>query len=93
MIKFANSEFIFAIRGPKLAWESVQDKFSKHKIGGFFFYLHPWNDLEWSNEGANSPRPINLGYVLTFNPYHKAVEGIKRKFLCLVRIGNELSIF
>jgi len=39
MIKFANFEFIFAIRGPKLAREGAQDKFFKHKIGDFFFFL------------------------------------------------------
>jgi len=46
MIKFANSEFLLAIRGPKLAWRGLEDKFFKHKIGSLFFYLHPWNALE-----------------------------------------------
>jgi len=58
MIKFANFEFIFAIRGLKLAMGGVEDKFFKHKIGGFFFYLHLWNDLELPSKGANSPRPL-----------------------------------
>jgi len=36
MLKFLNFEFIFAIRGLKLAKRSVQGKLIKHKIGGFF---------------------------------------------------------
>jgi len=41
MIKFANFEFIFAIRGPKLAWrhEEIQN-FKQHKIG-VHFYIYP----------------------------------------------------
>jgi len=35
MIKFANTKFIFGIRGPKLATGGMQDKIFKHKIGGF----------------------------------------------------------
>jgi len=41
MIEFANSKFIFAIKGPKLARKVNKKKNLKHNIGGFFFYLHP----------------------------------------------------
>jgi len=41
MIKFANFEFIFAIRGPKLVIRVVLDKLVKHKIGGSFILLAP----------------------------------------------------
>jgi len=34
MIKFGNLEFVFAIKGSKLARRSVEDKLIKHKIGG-----------------------------------------------------------
>jgi len=53
MIKFANLEFIFAIRGPKLAWRSIEDKLIKHKIGGLLFYRHPWNDLGGTSKGVS----------------------------------------
>jgi len=59
MIKFANFEFTFAIRGPKLAGNGVVDKLIKHKIG-FFFYMHPWNDFGGTNKGVSSPRPWNV---------------------------------
>jgi len=35
-IKFANFEFTYAIRGPKLARQGVQGKLIKNRIGGFF---------------------------------------------------------
>jgi len=57
MIKFANFEFIFAIKCPKLTRRGVQGKLIKHKIGGYLFYLHPWNDLEEPSKGASLPRP------------------------------------
>jgi len=41
MIKFANSEFILVIRGPKLAKRGVQCRLIKHKIVGFSLHLHP----------------------------------------------------
>jgi len=41
MIKFANSEFIFAIRDPKLAKNGIPDKLIKHKIGGLFILPVP----------------------------------------------------
>jgi len=37
MTKFENFEFIFAIRGPKLARRDIQDTFFKHKIGSLLF--------------------------------------------------------
>jgi len=55
MIKFANSEFIFAIRGPKLAWRGVQDKIIKPPIGSFFFYLHP--GMIWSGRARGPVHP------------------------------------
>jgi len=58
MIKFANSKFIFAIRGPKLARRNIEDKFIKHKIGDLLFYMHPWNDFTRTNNGGNSSRPM-----------------------------------
>ncbi len=41
MIKFANFEFILAIRGPKFARRHIEGKLMKFKIGGLFFYMHP----------------------------------------------------
>jgi len=41
MIKFANFEFIFAIKGPKLAKRGVENKLIEHKIGGLFFTCTP----------------------------------------------------
>jgi len=61
MIKFANFEFIFAIRGPKLARRGVVDKLIKHKVGGLFFYLHPWNEFGGMNEGVSSPAHFRVG--------------------------------
>jgi len=37
MIKFANFEFIFGIKGLKLAMRGVVDKLRRHKIGGLCF--------------------------------------------------------
>jgi len=55
MIKLSNFEFIFAIKGPKLAMRIVQGKFVEYKIGGFLFYLYPWNDWEGQARGPIHP--------------------------------------
>jgi len=56
MIKFANFELIFVIRGPKLARRGIPDKLIKHKIGGLLFYLHTWNDFAGAR-GSVHPDP------------------------------------
>jgi len=37
--------FIFAVRDSNLTRGGTVDKLIKHKIGGLFLYMHPWNDL------------------------------------------------
>jgi len=44
MIKFANFEFMFAIKGSILGRRDVKDKLIQHKIEGLF-YMHLWNDF------------------------------------------------
>jgi len=58
MMKFANFEFMFAIRGPKLARRSVQGKLIKHKIGGFLFTCT--TRMTWSGQarGPIQPQPL-----------------------------------
>jgi len=45
MIKFVNFEFIFAIKGPKLAGRGVNNRNNTAQNRGAFFYFHPWLDL------------------------------------------------
>jgi len=63
MIKFANFEFIFAIRGPKLAWRGVVDKLIKHKIGGPFFTCIPGMTLGRRARGQFTLTMIPTGRV------------------------------
>jgi len=58
-MKFENYEFIFAIRGPKLAKEGVQDKFFKHKIGAFSFTCTL--GMTWRGQARGSVHP---NYIL-----------------------------
>jgi len=85
MINFANFEFIFAIKGPKIARRGVQGKFIKYNIGGFSFYLHPWNDLEWPSEGFSSPL-ILLACWMYYNFWTSLSEKSKALTLSLIPI-------
>jgi len=49
MVKFANFEFIFAGKGPKLALRDARDKLIKHKIGNLLFITCTLS-MTWGDE-------------------------------------------